>query len=378
MIDDNEFVQYITDRKEKLGLPEGNPAKSTVHDLSGNINRVRRVRLVYDDKTFNFIVKHLPDGGKLERYPEVAFPTSRLRFEVLWNQTCRERLRNSEVRPPALLDHDQDYRTLIYEDLGRLPSVATVLRSADACGPLVKMIATFLGTFHGHTIDLTEIDNPAASQNRPFVLTLPLENPELIQELWRKRNENEEFTERESQLISHQQWFLKVHQARVIPILRHLAESFKSSLPLVLTHGDLHGESLLLLPDGGLGVLDAELCDSGSPAFDVGTILAHIIAARMSTSDADLQAVTLLVMDFLDTYENVLLLSTALDRNSIEAICAESLRYTGAELVRRSIGAAPFPGIPSIRNLRTLLAFAADLICHADISIATDLAVSTH
>lgn len=379
MKDDNEFVQYIVDRTEKLGLPEKRLVATSVHDLSGNINRVRRVRLVFDDdQTFSFIVKHLPEDGKLERYPEVAFPKSRLRYEVLWNRTCSERLGGAEVRPAELLDHDPEYRTLIFEDLGTLPSVATVLRSAEACESLVKIIASFLGTFHGETVDLVSIDNPAACKNRPFVLTLPLNNPDLIQELWRKRRITKETSEGEKQQIKLQQWFLDTHKARVLPILRRMEGTFKNCFPVVLTHGDLHGESLLVMPDGGLAVLDAELCDSGTPAFDVGTIMAHIIAARMSSLEADLQAVMALVEVFLETYESALLRAVSLDQDIIKSVRVESLRYTGAELIRRSIGAAPFPGIPSIRNPCALLGFAADLICHGDISVATDAAMTTH
>jgi len=377
MKDDNDFVQFIVDQREKLGLPERNPATVFVQNLSGNINRVRRVRFAYDDdRNFSFVVKHVPEGGKLERYPEVSFPIDRLRFETIWNQTCRERVRDGEVRPPELLYHDEEFETLVFEDLGKLPSVATVLRTADAPGLLLEMLARFLGTFHGSTTDLKSIDNPSAAHNRPFVLTFPLEQPELIKQLWRRRSNDVIPSEQENDLLAHQQWFLKTYGTQVLPTLRNMEKSFKNCYPQCLTHGDLHGESFLILPEGGVAVLDAELCDSGTPAFDVGTVLAHVVAARMSSCETDLQSVVVLLEDFLNAYELALLHSLVLGGKTLKALRADCLRYTGAELIRRSIGAAPFPGIPPIAHstVRALLAFAATLICHGNVSIAIDRA----
>ena len=375
MKDDEDFVQFILDQREKLGLPENNPATVSVENLSGNVNRVRRVSLAYDEgRILSFVVKHVPEGGSLERYPEIIFPVDRLRFEVIWNQACRERVSDGAVRPPELLYHDEEFETLVFEDLGRLPSVATVLRTADAPGLLLEMLARFLGTIHGNTTDLKSIDNPSAAHNRPFVLTFPLEQPELIKQLWRRRSNDVIPGEQENDLLAHQQWFIKTYGTQVLPTLRNMEKLFKNSYPQCLTHGDLHGESFLALPDGGVAVLDAELCDSGTPAFDVGTILAHVVAARMSSCETDLQSVAVLLEDFLNTYEITLLHSLVLGGKTLKALRADCLRYTGAELVRRSIGAAPFPGIPPIAypNVRALLAFAATLICHGNVSIAID------
>ncbi len=363
MLCDDAFVQYILERSKRLDLPAQIPLKVTVENLSGNINRVRRVTLMYQpEQTFSFIVKHLPDGGCLERYPTVTFPTSRLKYEVLWNRVCHERVHSCDVRPPHLLDVDDEFRTLIFEDFGRLPSIGTLLRATPDVGVLVRKLGNFLGTFHGCTRDLSDVKNPAASQNRPFVLTLPLQKPELVLELWQGQTENERLVQRLDELASIQAWFVEQQADRLLPVLEELEETFRSSDLTVLTHGDLHGESILVLQNGWLAVLDSELCDSGSPAFDAGTVLAHIICSQKSCQDSNPGYLFENVSQFLGSYEQQIGRSLELSSVERQLLRSECFRYAGAEIVRRVIGAATLPYLFSIDNLKELLVLGAELI----------------
>lgn len=363
MLCDNEFVQFILDRRETLGLPGQAPIKTRVENLSGNINRVRRITLTFQQaRSFSFIVKHLPEGGCLERYPAITFPTSRLKYEVLWNRICHERVHGCEVRPPHLLAVDDEFHTLIFEDFGRLPSIGALLRSTHEVRVLVRKLGKFLGTFHGFTSDLRDVKNPAASQNRPFVLTLPLEKPELVRELWQGQTGNERCDQRQYDLVSVQTWFLDEQTDRLLPILRELETSFRESFLTVLTHGDLHGESILVVPDGWLAVLDAELCDSGSPSFDTGTLLAHIICAQKSCPTGNPHSLVENVSEFLRSYEECIGGFLELNSDERKSLRAECFRYAGAEIVRRVIGAATLPYLVSVGNLKELLSLGADLI----------------
>lgn len=366
MITDEEFLNYLLDRQEKLGLPAGLPNSYTLQDLSGNINRVRRVRLDYESGgCYSVIVKHIPEGGHLERYPTVVFPESRLHFEALWIEAFQEHMFDTSVRPARLLDHDSTYRTLILEDLGDLPSFSQILQSDQNPEPLISKVAEFLGTFHANTRHCRSLDNPSAEKNRPFVLTFPVDQPEYIRELWKGRYTDREEQSRLLELIELQGWFLRKHKSSLLTRLTAMGNNFKASPCPVLTHGDLHGDSLLVMPDGSMAVLDAELCDTGTPAFDVGTILAHIWANRSAHGD---QRHTLLRLAsvFWISYWNALSESSAIPENVLDSLMLESVQYAGAEILRRTLGAATFTFLFSIPDLETLLADAIELLMCPD------------
>lgn len=350
MIDNSEFINYVISLGAELGLPCSEPERVHVDNLSGNINRVRRVSLNYDGSiSRSFVVKHLPEGGKLEKYPTVTFPQSRLKFEAEWIRAFDEIGLGGEVRPPKLLHHDEEFHTLIFEDLGEKRSFGEELELGMCNG--VENLGHFLGSFHALTADREPICNPAAEQNRPFVLTFPLQQPVYIQQLWKgKLGETCLFDE----LVGLQCWFVHEYSDALLPELIGLSHAFKASPFRVLTHGDLHGESILVVSEAVLGILDSELCDTGSAGFDVGTVIAHIWAHKTAVGEPS-RDILKLVHTFFRSYESSLREHAELDSKTQQRLRAESLQYAGAEILRRTIGAALFPCLAKIQDKRALL-----------------------
>lgn len=315
-------------------------------------------------QTFSFIVKHLPEGGSLERYPGITFPESRLKFESQWLELCFEINTCAEVRSPKLLCHDHQFRTLVLEDLGKVPSYAD---SVNSCPPAVtKNLGAFLGAFHGKTFGSMDIANPAAAQNRPYVLTYPLANRNAISQIWVEQCTSSDLLE---ELMALQDWFFDLYGASLLPLLELMEKNFKESPITALTHGDLHGDSILLLDSNRLGILDAELCDTGSPAFDVGTVIGHIWG-NMAAANASKQDILGKTFLFFDSYVRNLAECTAIRACDIALLREESLRYAGAEILRRILGAATFRCLPLIRDKKALLLIAHELLSQPKTTIA--------
>lgn len=351
-------------------MPQAPPLSWSVENLSGNINRVRRVQVGYtQNQVFSFIVKHLPEGGRLERYPGISFPESRLMFESQWMELCFKKNTCIKVRAPKLLCHDQQFRTLVLEDLGEVPSYAD---SVNSCPPAVtKYLGAFLGAFHGKTFGSVDISNPSAAQNRPYVLTYPLAQRNHIRQIWLEQRTNSELIEEQ---IALQDWFFDQFATLLLPVLESMESNFKASDITAFTHGDLHGDSILVLDSERLGIIDAELCDTGTPAFDVGTVVGHIWG-NMAAANAHQDAVLATIFSFIDAYDKSLAKHSSLAGNEIGQLREESLRYAGAEIIRRMLGAATFRCIPDIKDKKGLLLIAKELLSNPK-TIITEIANS--
>lgn len=365
MLENKDFVEHILHQQKLLGLPDTRPVNWAVENLSGNINRVRRVRLDYaHNSAFSFVVKHLPEGGYLEKYPGITFPESRLRFESQWLKLCSETNPCAEVKAPKLLCHDEAFHTLVLEDLGNMPSYAD---SVSNCSPAItENLGAFLGAFHGKNLGAKDIANPAAAQNRPYVLTYPLANGKTVRQIWREQCTRPELLD---ELILLQDWFTNEYSTTLLPILELMDRKFKTSGISTLTHGDLHGDSILVLDSHRLGILDAELCDTGTPAFDTGTLIGHIWGNMLATN-APTQAILSTILLFMNNYERSLKENSCLDADDITTLREDSFRYTGAEILRRTLGAAPFRCLRSIRNKKALLMIAKTLLSNPKSIIA--------
>jgi 5-methylthioribose kinase len=97
-----------------------------------------------------------------------------------------------------------------------------------------------------------------------------------------------------------------------------------------LVHGDVQAANVLL-PPGQTKLLDAEIAHVGDPAFDVGTLLAHL--AFPAAARGEPAAARPLVEVAWSAYRA--------SRAGGEPPCfADAARYAGLEWMRRSIGAA--------------------------------------
>lgn len=347
---DMEFVELIKGQSSKLNIDSLSGVRTEVEDLSGNINRVRRVRLLWPDgRERTFVVKHVPANGRLERYPEIVFPESRLAFEAEWFELAEQLRSNNAVTTPHVLHFDKDQRVLIMEDLEPQCSLGEFLRQKqNVAGYLLVRLGQFLERVHsGSSGFASAVANPSAAQNRPFVFTLPLVEPDKMRAIW----EGAEKTQSQSELGSSritlreriivQERYLRGPGSQVLPIVAELERTFKQGQRGVLTHGDLHTESVLVLGDERLGVVDAELCDYGCRGFDLGTFCAHLWACRL-VAGMNKKDIGRELGHFLAAYANELFEHGNGSLAEAWALYESSIAHCGAELLRRLLGAAGF------------------------------------
>jgi 5-methylthioribose kinase len=94
-----------------------------------------------------------------------------------------------------------------------------------------------------------------------------------------------------------------------------------------LVHADVQAGNVLLTATGPR-LLDAEIAHLGDPAFDLGTLLAHLCLPALARGRAE--AARAPVRAAWDAYRKV----------SAAPAFAEVARYAGLEMLRRTIGAA--------------------------------------
>jgi len=99
-----------------------------------------------------------------------------------------------------------------------------------------------------------------------------------------------------------------------------------------LVHGDVQAGNVLLAESGPV-LLDAEIAHLGDPAFDLGTLLAHLLLPALATGQGTR---ALPALDAAWTHYRAA---------HGPGVCAfaEVAHYTGFEMLRRTIGAARIP-----------------------------------
>jgi 5-methylthioribose kinase len=117
---------------------------------------------------------------------------------------------------------------------------------------------------------------------------------------------------------------------------------------IALVHADVQSSNILLTANGPT-LLDAEIAHVGDPAFDVGTLIAHVLLAGIAAGHRDQARDS--VRAVWRAYRN-------------EARCAfeDVARYAGIEMLRRTIGAARVAAVASGDTALKVLDYACDLI----------------
>jgi 5-methylthioribose kinase len=273
----------------------------------GNINWVRRVRAA----NRSFVLKQA--RPTLERFPEYSAPTERLIFEARYYEAVAPF--DATGVCPRILCLDLEERVLVLEDLGGAPRLDhLLLRGADATGAL-RHLGAFLGAVHAgtHGADLTErFGNDAMRRlHGDHIFLLPY----------------------------------REHDFPLSPVLRSRAESLWRDRELVATidaayarylkpvgalvHADVQGANIVLAERGPV-LLDAEIAHVGDPAFDVGSLVAHVLLPAVArgkphAADAPIQS-------FWTEYVQAAG-EAAPDYSQVG-------RYAGIEMLRRTLGAA--------------------------------------
>lgn len=277
----------------------------------GNINWVRRARV--PARGASWIVKQA--RPTLERFPEYSASTERIVFEQRWFGIARP----ADVANvcPAILHFDEAGRVLVLEDLGDAERLdRALLRGADV-GAALAAVARLLAAVH------------AATRGDPALAA--------------------RFANHDMQTLHGEHVFrlpFAVNDFPLEPALRARAERVWQDAELgtiaarayarygeprgALVHGDVQAGNILLPSGGGAKLLDAEIAHVGDPAFDVGMLLAHVLLAGLARDALPAAAETACAT--WDAY------AVAGDRDAVPF--ADTVRYAGIEVLRRTIGAA--------------------------------------
>jgi aminoglycoside phosphotransferase (APT) family kinase protein len=103
-----------------------------------------------------------------------------------------------------------------------------------------------------------------------------------------------------------------------------------------LLHGDVQGGNVLL-PPGGPKLLDAEIAHVGDPAFDLGTLVAHLVLPGVAAGDPSRALPA--VEEAWSAYR---------DRARNGPRFPEVARYAGLEMLRRTVGAARVAAVEGV------------------------------
>lgn len=335
LILDEDFVQYLYANKGNLPVHLEKRTVSSIEDISGNINRVKRIHF---ENHSTLIVKHVPALGKLAKYPSITFSEDRLEFESQWFNLAKNALSDDSqdnVLVPEVFYFDKDMRLMIMEDLGQTSLCDHIAQSKSIDEKSLIALGTAIAIIHNQSTNTPEAKNQAALQNHPFIFSLHLKEPESIKKIWKSGDYKNKALGLDTKL-EFQKQLIEKDAKHLIPVIERLESKLSSACTRVFNHGDLHTKSIIKADKGCLGIIDAELSSFGYGAFDIGFLLAHLIAELLKAGHKDYFIVYNLVEAYRKTLAQKNFNST--DYNLYEDI----IGYCGIELLRRLYGPASF------------------------------------
>jgi len=330
---------YVQDR-----LRDFSPAGGTTRLPEGNLNIVWRV----PGRERSVVLKYAPPHIAVD--PDTPLDPSRLTIEA----RCLEALGpggrlapagSPPVRPPRLIDFQENPHVLIMEDCGEVPTLGRWLQVENRANlpsdaPTVgRHLGRFIGRLHRDTFG--DPNCATMFDNRPMQET--------------------------RQAVQYQN-VVKMLRAGGVDDATPLGERAAALGEALLepggcvTMGDLWPSSVLVRSEG-LRIIDWELAHYGRPLQDVAHLVAHLWMQRhRAPSDAIADAVEALQEAFLEAYR------TALGATYDELWDAAERRgaavHFGAEILVRAVG--PFqagyiydglaPGHPAVQEAVTTAA----------------------
>lgn len=281
----------------------------------GNINWVRRVRAPDGS---SWIVKQA--RPTLERFPQYQASTERLLFEARWFEVARPLDRDGVC--PRVLHLDADARVLVLEDLGAAERLDHALGRGAGVTRALEILARLLGAVHGATADGSFAARFANDEMRRlhgehvFVLPYRANDFPLSPRLRARARE--------------------VQADGALVALADAAWARYREPRGALLHGDVQAGNVLLAATGPK-LLDAEIAHVGDPAFDVGTLVAHVLLAALGRGPvATLPAPVAAIWH-----------AYASAAGAIAPRFPAVARQAGFEVMRRTIGAARVAAVAS-------------------------------
>ncbi|MEN8161600.1 MAG: phosphotransferase [Myxococcota bacterium] len=304
--------ESLGDHLRRLGIAAPGDRVEVEPAGDGNINWVRRATLIGAERRSCIVKQARP---ALERFPEYEAPTERMLCEARYLERARGSDEDGVL--PAVLAFDAPNRLIVLEDLGAAERLDVALARRADVGAALTRLAAFLGRVHAGTRDdgslVAEFANEGMQRlHGDHIFVLPfIENdfalPPRTAERGATLREDTAFRETAARAYAR---YLEPRGA--------------------LVHGDVQAGNVLL-PPGGVKLLDAEIAHVGDPAFDLGTLLAHRLlpdAARGAAAEARPALAAC-----WDAYRG------AHGEAGLPAL-EDALRYAGLELLRRTLGAA--------------------------------------
>ena len=298
----------------------------------GNINWVRRVSTPIGGESW--IVKQARPA--LERFPEYQVTTERIVFEARYYQVVAPF--DHEGICPRVIHFDEAQRVLVLEDLGNAERLdAALARGADA-EAVAAALGGFLGAVHAGTADsdlAPQFTNNAMRRlHGDHIFALPLAPNDFPL----------------SPAVRAEADALRA-QPQLVAIAAELYERYLAP-GTALVHADVQAGNVLLTPKRPK-LLDAEIAHMGDPAFDLGTLVAHLLlpsaaAGRHAAARAAIEAAWA---------------AYGVQRGAGRTCrFAEVGRYAGIEMLRRTIGAARVAAVASDEASRAVLRTAVRLL----------------
>ncbi len=309
----------LPDFLRALGFVGPDEAVSVEKAGDGNINWVRRARLA-DGRSW--VVKQA--RPTLERFPQYRADPRRIVFEARYFELASE-LAHEPGRAgicPEILHFDERERVLILEDLGDAERLDQRLERGFDARATGEALAAFLAAVHAATTDpglVVRFDNDGMRRlHGDHIFALPFEE-----------NDFGLAAEVEARAVG-----LKTPDFRVLA-----QDAYDRYLEPrgALVHGDVQAGNVLL-PPGGPKLLDAEIAHVGDPAFDLGTLVAHLAlpaVARGAVAEA---------LPAVEATWNAYLA----ERGAAAPAFSEVARYAGLEVLRRTVGAARVAAIEAV------------------------------
>jgi 5-methylthioribose kinase len=314
LLSDGNLPDYLG----KLGLRAPGEPTAVEPAGDGNINWVRRVRIGVGapPRGRSWIVKQA--RASLERFPEYRAPTERIVFEQRYVETARRFDEGSVL--PRIRAFDAEARVLVLEDLGAAERLdAALARGADASCAAAQLGA-FLGRVHAGTREPSLANAFANDEMRRlhgdhiFVLPLRANDFPLPPALLPR-----------ARALAGDAELVRLADAAYARYLEPRG---------ALVHADVQAGNVLLAP-AGPKLLDAEIAHVGDPAFDVGTLVAHLLLPALAAGEPG-RALPAAEAAW-DAYR--------IAHGAGAPALADAARYAGLELLRRTIGAARVPAV---------------------------------
>ena len=300
----------------EIGLFEATDEIRVEKAGDGNINWVRRA---YSPGGKSYIVKQARPA--LERFPEYQVSTERLVFEARYFELARC---FDEARTcPTIHGFREKDRVLVLEDLGDAERLDRALLRGERAEDAATTLGGFLGRVHAATRRPELVDRFQNQEMQRLhgdhIFKLPLEANEFP--LPPRIREKADALGRDERLRS----------VATETYARYLRPEG------ALVHGDVQAGNILLT-DRGPVLLDGEIAHIGDPAFDLGTLVAHL--ALPALAGESLPEALPSISAAWAAYQKA---------HGAEALpeFRSVTRYAGLELLRRTIGAARVEAVAS-------------------------------